>query len=474
MWSRPVTRTWICAALSLSIGGCGQERTTESTPLLAVTGATIIDGTGAEPIPNGVVLLEGERIRAVGPASSIDIPDGTEVLPADGQWVIPGMIDLHMHFWESGRPGAQPVYVADVTEYFPWEEEVAWVEQRIEYTLGRYLCSGVTSVVALAAIPWEYEVRDLAAAIDAAPRVLLASGFVGNYPPENDSIFWGDDEPGFWIEDEEAAERLVQHFDSIGVDLVKAGYVPKEQYPLEGFIPALKALIKASHARGLRVSVHANELETARAAVDAGADILAHTVRDRDVDADFIQALLDGGVVNTSSAAVATGHARLLDTELVLSPAEERCLDPEVIEAWEEWAEIPVEARPDLPEWMRRAQAAEDQMVANLEALNEAGVPIAVGSDGGNIGSFHGPAFHRELELLARAGLTPMEILIAATRTGAEALGRSNDLGTLEPGKFGDLVVVSANPLTSVRNFSEVVGVVVRGRQVLTEGFDRE
>ena len=459
-------------ALVVSVAGCVSEQHNLPRGPLVIAGATIIDGTGADPIIDGVIVIDGERILQVGPASEIVIPDEAEVVSADGAWVIPGMIDVHMHFWESGRPGAQPTYVVDLTELFPYEEEVIWMKGRARYTLSRYLCSGVTSVVALGAIPWEYEVRDIAREIDAAPRVFLAGGFVGNSPPEESSPFWESEQPGYWIKDEEAAEPLVEYLASTGVDLIKAGYVPSQTYPLETFRPALQELINASHARTLRVSVHANELESARAAVEVGTDVLAHTVRDRDVDAAFIQALKSAEVINTSSVGVGTGHARLLGNDLVLSKAEQRCGDPQVIEAWSKWMDIPVESRPQLPARMHRAQAGEDQMVANLRALNEAGVPIAVGSDGGNIGSMHGPAFQRELTLLSKAGLTTMQVLVAATRTGAEAIGRLDDLGTLEQGKFGDLVILDADPLDSVENLDRVVAVVVRGNYLAVEQLD--
>ncbi len=461
--------TSLCLACVLLLLGCSSEPEVLLPAPLVITGATIIDGTGAAPIVGGTIVLDEERIVAIGPASDVDIPDRAEIVSADGKWIIPGMIDLHMHFWESGRPGAQPTYVADVTEVFPYEEEVEWMKGRARYTLSRYLCSGVTSVVALGAIEWEYDVRSMAEETATAPRVLLAGGFIGNAPPEESSPYWEGTQPGYWIEDPEDAPALVADLEATGIDLIKAGYVPHQDHPLEAFSPALESLVEASHARDLKISVHAMELESAKAALQAGADILAHTVSDQDVDEEFIRLARVVDVVNTSSAGVFTGHARLLQDHLELSEAEVRCGDPEVIDSWQEWGSIPMSARPSTPDRIAGAQKAEDQIVENIRALHDAGIRVAVGSDGGNIGSMHGPSFHTELRLLAEAGLTPTEVIIAATRTGAEALGREQDLGTLEPGKLGDLVILDADPLVTVANLDRSTGVVVKGNFIMMD-----
>jgi imidazolonepropionase-like amidohydrolase len=202
--------------------------------------------------------------------------------------------------------------------------------------------------------------------------------------------------------------------------------------------------------------------------------VLAHTVSDFDVDEEFVRAAQAAGVVNTSSAGVFTGHARLLQEGLELSAAEARCGDPEVVEAWQQWVAMPMGDRPFTPDWLTEAKQLEQQMVENIRVLHAAGVRVAVGSDGGNIGSMHGASFHKELRLLSEAGLTPAEVIVAATRNGAQALGRDRDLGTLEVGKFGDLAVLDANPLADVANLARVIGVVVKGTYLTPDQFDAD
>jgi imidazolonepropionase-like amidohydrolase len=128
------------------------------------------------------------------------------------------------------------------------------------------------------------------------------------------------------------------------------------------------------------------------------------------------------------------------------------------------WASLPETERPALP---ARLQAAADTlrlMSGNITRMYAAGLPIAVGTDAGNIGTQHGPGFHRELRLLSRAGFTPMEIIIAATRNGARALGQDKDLGTLQVGKFADLLLLDSNPLEDVENLDRIVQIMIRGK----------
>jgi imidazolonepropionase-like amidohydrolase len=125
---------------------------------------------------------------------------------------------------------------------------------------------------------------------------------------------------------------------------------------------------------------------------------------------------------------------------------------------------LPRAERPAPQSFVGGWQANERMALQNLARLRAEGIPIAVGSDGGNVGTQHGPGFQRELRLLAAAGLTPMDVILAATRDGARALGREADLGTLQPGRLADLLVLDADPLADVGNLDRISQVMVRGR----------
>jgi hypothetical protein len=160
------------------------------------------------------------------------------------------------------------------------------------------------------------------------------------------------------------------------------------------------------------------------------------------------------------------GYHETLTQRVRLIPAEHDMANPYVVSTLFDLRDLPREDVPkNLPERMARLEsvAADPTMLENLKALQDAGVTIAVGTDAGNIGTLHGPSIFREFELMAKAGLSPMEILTAATINGARVLGRTDDLGTVEAGKLADLVILNSNPLTDIGNTSAIYAVVKNG-----------
>ena len=455
----------LLAVLILLSTNCSTNSNIDSEYII-LQGATIIDGTGKPPIQNGVIIIKGNRISQVGKFGELDFPKGAEIRNLNGKWVIPGFIDLHIHFWESGRTWAQPTFIYDLRKFVPYEEEVAFMQRRISYTLEKYLCSGVTSVVPLGAIDWEYEVRELALHQEKAPNIYLAGGFIANYPTKGEWPIFDGRQTGYWLENSDDAEGLIQFLDSTNIDLIKAGFVSKEGYPMEIFQSKLKAIIEVSHGKNLKVSVHATELSNAKKALQVGTDVLAHTVNDNIIDEEFIELARQNSAIITSSLGVISAYNEILTSTYSLTDQDKCCGDPEVIQSWEEWSEIPTSEKAPVPNWILDAKQSLEIMLKNTRIAYESGLPICVGSDGGNIGSLHGPSFHRELRLLAEAGLSPMDILISATKNGALALGKEEELGTIEMGKQADLLILNSNPLESVENFSKIDQVIVQGNLI--------
>jgi imidazolonepropionase-like amidohydrolase len=248
---------------------------------------------------------------------------------------------------------------------------------------------------------------------------------------------------------------------------VKAGYAgpaPKE------LAPVIEALSAEARDRGLRVAMHAEELETARMALRAGVQVLAHTVVDRPVDDELVALAKGKEVVWISGLSHFGSYRAVLDGTVTLLPIESRCGDPEVIATWDDLDAVPVAQRPEIPASIRwgSSPGARRILLANVRRMHEAGVAVAVGTNGGNIniGTLQGPAFHRELRLLSEAGIPPAELLVAATRNGALALGVLNERGTIEAGKAADLLVLGADPIAGVENFAAIERVYAQGREV--------
>lgn len=430
--------------------------------MLVLAGATLIDGTGQAPLADSVVVIRGDRIESVGSRSQVKFPEGARVVELPGKWIIPGLIDAHVHFFQSGGLYTRPD-VIDLRDRVPYQQELEWIRQRLPGTFRRYLCSGVTAVVDVGGPMWNFQVRELASASQPAPRVAVAGPLVSTYAPPQIQT---DDPAVIKVDTPAEARKLVRGELGQKPDLVKIWFIRPPGVPLEEQLPLVRAAIEESHAGGVRVAVHATELETAKAAVRAGADVLVHSVADQPVDEEFIQLVKERGVFYTSSLIVFEGYEEVLEQKVELTAFERTCGDPEVIATWADLASVPEETRPRRP---RRLALSMRVMQANLKRMQEAGALVAAGTDAGNIGTLHGPAIHREFELMAAAGLTPMEIIVAATRNAARVFSPEPDMGTLEPGKLADLVILEADPLDDIRN-ARRISQVIKGGQV----FDRD
>jgi imidazolonepropionase-like amidohydrolase len=173
------------------------------------------------------------------------------------------------------------------------------------------------------------------------------------------------------------------------------------------------------------------------------------------------------GVIATTTLWVYRAADEVLSGRIVPLPFERTCGDPDAITSWSDVMRVPIGARPPIPASMvkNNSPASRSLMLANVKALFDAGVPISVGTDASNIGVLHGASFHRELLVMSEAGMRPMDIIVAATRNGARALGR-RDIGTIEVGKLADLVVLDADPLADISNVGRINMVFKGGREV--------
>ncbi|MFQ5984611.1 MAG: amidohydrolase family protein [Alphaproteobacteria bacterium] len=452
-------RKLMAAIAGLSLAALGLAAARADGTVTAFVGATVIDGTGAPPIADGVVVVGDDgRIAAVGPRRIVRIPDGARVFDGGGKWIIPGLIDAHIHFFQSGGLYTRPD-VIDLRAVRPYEEELARVKAGLKATFARYLASGVTSVVDVGGPMWNFEVRELAEKTLLAPRVAVAGPLLATYVPA--ALATGD--PAIIkITSPAEARAEVRRQLAHEPDLVKIWFV-SPGLSIAREMEWVKAAVAESHAAGVRVVIHATRLRLARAVVEAGADILAHSIDDRPVDDDLIELMKARGVVYTTTMVVKEGYREVFGQHVALTGIERRLGDRQAIASFDDLDTLP---RYLLPSWVRRRppQPIDPVISRNLARVHAGGVIVAAGSDAGNIGTLHGPALHRELELMAReAGLAPMDVLVAATRGGARVMGMSADLGTLEPGKLADMVILNADPLADIRNTRGIHRVVKGG-----------
>ncbi|HET7827170.1 MAG TPA: amidohydrolase family protein [Anaeromyxobacter sp.] len=450
----------IAVAAALLAAGCRTGGAHVGAPG-APGGALVVRGHVVRPdgsvLRDAAVLVEGNRIARVGPASEIRVPSGARAVGGPDAWIVPGLFDAHVHFHQSGDIYTRPDFV-DLTSRVPYAQERAAIAAHLDRTLARYLRSGVTSVVDMGGPMTNFAVRERANRAALAPRTMVAGQLLASVSRPQLEV--DGDGPIVEVKDPESARAIVRDQAARHVDLVKLWWVLLPDGKATDWLPVGRAAIEEAHAHGLRVAVHATQLETARTAVEAGADVLVHSVDDAPLDDSLLALLRERRIPYITTLVVLEGYARAFGRRVQLSPAERAIADPAFVATVVDPPPLPAERAALIAQ---RMEARLPVALANAKKAEDAGVLVVAGTDAGNIGTFHGPAIFRELELYVQAGLTPAQALRAATLDAARAFGRERDLGSVEAGKLADLVVLDADPLADVRNLSRIASVVKDG-----------
>jgi len=434
---------------------------------ISLVGATVINPADGKVLPNATVVINGDKIERVSIGKQDATALGKEIDCAD-KFILPGYIDTHIHFFQSADLFTRPDG-ADFNNVRPYKDEVAWIKSHLDDVFARYIRCGITSVVDVGGPFWNFEVRKDANSTAKAPRVAVAGPLISSVSREKLDL---GDPPIVKIDNPDQAREFVRRLAAQNPDLVKIWYIVDKDHPVDAFRPTVRATVEESHAHKIRVAVHATELETARAAVEEGADILVHSVVDKLVDDAFVKLLKDRHIILCPTLVVFERYGRTFSHQLNLTPEEQKWGNPEVIASLDV-TKIPQDK---LPERVKSAladpKAALDRInktyevaLPNLKKLEDAGVTIAAGTDAGNIGTIHGPALFREFQLMKQAGLANMQILQCATANAAKLFGGETGahVGRIDNGCFADLVILKSNPVDDIARASDIDTVIKNG-----------
>ncbi len=442
---------------------------TPPAPIVLV-GATLVDGTGRPPLADAVVVVRDGRIACAGTRGGCPSPAGEEpvrdTMDLRGRWVMPGLVDAHVHFgqtgWVDGRPDA-----LDLRERgFPYERVVAQLERDPARYFRSYACSGVTAVYDVGGYPWSWAVRERARREPFAPHVSAAGPLLSTV---DHFINLPDAKQILYVPNDTAARAAVRAHVARGTDAIKVWYIRRANADTTQLQAMIRAAGDEARRLGVPLIVHATSLWAAKDALRAGASLLVHSVEDRPVDEEFLALARERNVVYTPTLTVRAGYLqvnlRRFDPHYPLD-----CVDPETLAKARATDTIP--ARTPITDSLRERSAAGWQqglarMQENLLAVHRAGIAVAMGTDAGNPLTLPGPSVYWEMEAMQEAGLTPLEVLVAATRHGARAMGRERDLGTIEAGRVADLLVLDADPAADVRNV-RALRYVMRGGALAT------
>ena len=423
-------------------------------PPRALVGGTLIDGTSAAPVPHAIVVVRDGKIECAG--RDCKVPQGAVVTDAAGAWIVPGLIDAHVHFgqtgWADGRPDA-----FDVRDRYPYEEVASDLAAHPGRFLRSQLCSGLTSVFDDGGYPWSIDLAHRERDDPAAPRIAAAGPLLAtvdfwlNLPAERQFIY---------LKDADAGRLGVRYLKARGADAVKVWFIVSPEQTVEASTPAVMAVGDEARKLGIPLIVHATGLAEAKVALKAGAHMLVHSVDDQPVDDEFLELAKSSGAVYCPTLLVFSGYARLARAKGTAEPPRvddpNGCVDAETLRKVRETMELPKADPVQLASRTQRLSQATATMATNLKRVSDAGITVAMGTDAGNPLTLHGPSIYAEMEAMQAAGLTPMQVLVAATRGGSMAMGVGGITGTLEKGKSADLILVDADPSRDIANLRQL------------------
>lgn len=435
--------TWLAVALLAALATFSIARAqSPASGTTAFTGVRLIDGTGAAPVEPATIVITDGRIAAAGPAASVSIPAGAQQIDLSGKTILPGIVNAHGHL------------NVDANTRLP-------VREHILERLRVYADYGVTTVMSLGSTK-DDEMAGLAVRDDQrqAQRQGPQEGMPGGarfYTAGQNAV----------AKTPEEARAFVNRLADLKVDFIKTRLNGRAT---DMDSETLGAVIDEAHKRGLRTAIHIFYLRDAKVAVLNGVDIIAHSVRDQNVD----QALI----------------AEMKRRNVAYIPTLTRDLSVFVYESTPDFFKDPFFQRgmyayqtefdllsdPANQEKIRnnpQAQAlkrALRQGNRNLKTLLDAGVQIAMGTDSGSAddpGRWQGYFEHVEMQMMVEAGMTPLQVIVASTSGAAKVWRLDKDLGSIEPGKWGDLLVLNADPLADIRNTRQIHSVWIAGRKVV-------
>ena len=420
----------------LVLAGCAQpwDVPQEAGPrLISIVGAKLIDGSGAQPIADSVVVIEGTRIRSAGSRADTPVPKGSEIVDGISRTVIPGLVELHAH------------YFGDRVE--------------MERLLRTQLRFGVTTTRSIGTDLDEHlpVIADARAGRVPSPRIYTAGrGFTR---PEGHPIQLPFVRRPVSIE---KAREGVEELSSQKVDFIKMWVESKN-----GTLPKISeemraAIVEAAGKRHIRVVAHVFDAVDLRQLLDLGVRDFLHSIRDTEIEAALVARLQRHNVTFTPTLTAAQHAWYFAEHPEELDDPEVRAsLRPDLLEEiLKPSTRDAMLADPNLPRLKAEYQRAE----RFVKALSEAGVRVGAGSDSGAGGIPTGWGTHHELRLLVKAGLSPMQALKAATGDAAELLADGEgEYGTIVAGKIADLVMLDADPLEDIGNTRKIHRVMQGG-----------
>jgi len=429
----------------------------------AIIHANVLNVVTGKIDADQTIVVEKRRISSVGPFKKIKIPAGINTIDATNKFIMPGMTDAHIHFFQSGGLYTRPDGL-NLNAVYSYEKDQKWIKDNLPNLMKRYLAVGITTVIDVGGPLSNYAIREKLNKIDSAPTAWVTGPLISTYEPPN---LDKKDPPIVKVTTEEAARDLVKKQLPNKPDFIKIWYIVFPGQKAESNLPIVKAAIEESHANGLKVAVHATEYETAKLAVNAGADILVHSVDDRELDKEMLQLLKTKQTVYIPTLIVAQNYNRTFTQNFNFNAHDFRIADPFMLGSLMDIRHIERSKMPfDYKSVGARFKvpATEDTTMAkNLKLVQTNSGLVVSGTDAGNIGTHHASSLFAELLAMKASGLSNWEVLRSTTINAAKGFGKDKDYGSIENSKIADLLILNKNPADDLKALENIETVIHRG-----------
>lgn len=442
---------------------------------VVIKNAQLVDVRNGKLMPGYSVQFTNGIIEKVAPAAKLKTPANATEIDGSGKYLMPGLADAHIHFFQSGGLYTRPDAI-DLSKKYPYEKEIDFGRKNTADYLKRYLRLGITTVMDVGGPFENFTVRDSVARAMVAPNVLVTGPLFSMI----EITALGADKPIVKVSDKAEADTLLRKMLPYKPDFIKVWYIASTDLPAEKNFELVKYIGAQAHKNGLKLAVHSTELKTARLAVEAGANILVHSIDDEIIPDDFVKILLKQKVTYIPTLIVGHNYYKVFSGQLTNHPQDlawanafsyGSLTDVEAMTETEMPAVIKHFRKTGIPAAMKKADSISN---INLMKLYHAGVNIATGTDAGNIGTQHASSYLQELEAMQLAGMSNAALLKAATLNAALGFGKENIWGSLEAGRQADMLLLTKNPLASIQNLMAIDRVFKNGQMLMPDSLVKE
>lgn len=436
-----------------------------------ITNVSILDVENQKLIPNQTVTITNDLISNIQSSKKVKIPNHATIIDGTGKFLMPGLTDTHIHFFQSGGLYTRPDAI-DLRKFKPYETEIQQSKDEMEQKLYRYLKQGITTVMDVGSNFHFLKQRENFRNNDSVPSIYITGPLLTTYePPIYEPL--GDDKPFILTKTIEDGINGVKQQLPFKPDFIKIWYIAGAdgldiETSARKNLPIVKAIIDEAHKHNLKVAVHATDRITAQLAVENGADFLVHFIDNEILKDDFIQLLKQKKTIIIPTLIVPSGYQNTFSQTLNFNDYELAHANPYQLGSLLDLKHLSDTTLVNIYKKGSLAQQDKNKKTdaisrANIKLLADAGVLLATGTDAGNIGTMHATSYVPELKAMQESGMNTWQILTASTLIPAKIVDKESEFGTVSIGKKANLVLLDANPIENIDNVTKINRVINNG-----------